>query len=73
MNENLKKEILKAVKEKSMYDFIAQNYYKLDKETLAAIAKEYIFALETISNHSAAYIYQEDALEEIEEELNERI
>lgn len=39
-----KRELLEKVESEQMYDFIASNYYLLDKEVLKDILLEYIYA-----------------------------
>ena len=45
----MEQEILQAIKEDRLYDFIASNYWKIEKETLRDLILEiyYIFKYET--------------------------
>lgn len=45
----MEKEILQAIKEDRLYDFIANNYWQIEKETLRDLILEiyYIFKYET--------------------------
>lgn len=42
----MKQEILNAVASCNFYDWIACNYYRLSKEELVTILKEYVYQLE---------------------------
>lgn len=44
-------EILKGMEEKGIYSFIANNYWKLDKEDLRDIAKELNYILDPKDKH----------------------
>ena len=55
-----RKEILKGLK-KASYDFIANNYYKMDKETLKDILLEYIYLCDN----------EEEVIESIKERWEE--
>lgn len=42
----MKQEILYAIASGNFYDWIANNYYRLSKEELVTILKEYVYQLE---------------------------
>ena len=45
------KEIIKAIENDSIFDFIANNYWKMDKFDLRCILLEYIYALSEIEHN----------------------
>lgn len=58
MTREQKKEVIKALREDTLFDYLANNYYKFDKEDLKDIAKELAYAISMsieIFNDRTAY------------------
>lgn len=58
MTREQKKEVIKALREDTLFDYLANNYYKFDKEDLKDIAKELAYAIELaveLFNNKTAY------------------
>ena len=69
----MKKELLEAIKSDMVYDYVANNYWKLSKEELAYIAKELAFAVYTVLKEDAKSVWnemQENVENDIKEEEN---
>lgn len=65
-----KKEILKAVEENRLYDFVANEYYRMDKSDLVDLVKELTFAIHVFGRtHTYADVY---IIEELVENLTEQ-
>ena len=60
----MKKEIIQAIKEDKLYDFIANNYYKISKEETRDLLLELIYMI---------YFDYEYCIEENKKTLNEHI
>jgi hypothetical protein len=53
------------------YDFIGNNYYRFDKDELASIIKELLYAIQNDCK-SEMYMLLEDAAIELDNQYNER-
>ena len=62
-----KRELLEKVESEQMYDFIASNYYLLDKEVLKDILLEYIYAFYKLKRSD------DYTAKDIATELNDRL
>lgn len=49
--EKQEQEILKAIENDSIFDYIANNYWNMSRDMLKAILLEYIYALYEVENH----------------------
>lgn len=50
--ENEKQKILQAIKENNLYYYIANNYWKLEKDTIIDLLKEVVFLLDEKNNET---------------------
>ena len=69
MNENEKKlsqEQIKEINETGFYDFICNNYYKMSKDTLKDLFKEFIYAVYKLDAN-----IEKQAIKEMINEINE--
>ena len=66
----MKKELLEAIKSDMVYDYVANNYWKLSKEELAYIAKELAFAVHIALKEDAKSVWDE-MQENVEADLEE--
>lgn len=60
-------EIIEAIKDNKLYGLVSNDYYKMSKEELATILKEYIIAVETLQEGKP--YTNDDIIEELEERL----
>ena len=65
----MKKEILKAIKEDRLMDFIVSNSYQITKDDLATIIIELDYAIYKVVGKSD----RADIIEKLHEELEERL
>jgi hypothetical protein len=68
---NMKKELLEAIKNDMVYDYVANNYWKLRKEELAYIAKELAFAVHTGLGKLTAELVWKEMQENVENDIKE--
>ena len=66
----MKKELLEAIKKDMVYDYIANNYWKLTPYELAFIAKELAFAVNSALREDAQLVWDE-MISNVETELEE--
>lgn len=66
----MKKELLEAIKTNMLYDYIANNYWKLTPYELAFIAKELAFAVNSALREDAQLVWDE-MISNVETELEE--
>lgn len=66
----MKKELLQAIKSDMVYDYVANNYWRLSKEELAYIAKELAFAIYSVLKEDAKPIWDE-MQENVESDIKE--
>lgn len=66
----MKKELLEAIKNHMLYDYIANNYWKLTQYELGFIAKELAFAVDIALKKDAQLVWDE-MIDNIETELEE--
>ena len=66
----MKKELLQALKERNLYDYIANNYWRLSKEELAFIGKELAFAVYQVLKDDEKLVFDE-MIDNVETELDD--
>lgn len=66
----MKKELLQALKECRLYDYIANNYWRLSKEELAFIGKELAFAIYQVLKDDEKLVFNE-MIDNVETELDD--
>jgi len=69
----MKEEILNSIKNDTIYDYIASNYYLLSKDMLKQVLLEYIYILDkslTQINEISSYRFNE-LKKELENNINE--
>ena len=66
----MKKELLQALKECRLYDYIANNYWRLSKEELAFIGKELAFAVYQVLKDDEKLVFNE-MQENVENDIKE--
>ena len=67
----MKKELLEAIKNDMVYDYVANNYWKLRKEELAYIAKELAFAVHIALSKGNAQDVWDEMQENVENDIKE--
>ena len=66
----MKKELLEAIKNHMLYDYIANNYWKLTQYELGFIAKELAFAVDIALKKDAKLVWDE-MQENVENDIKE--
>lgn len=66
----MKKQLLEAIKNDMVYDYIANNYWKLTPYELAYIAKELAFAVNSALREDAQLVWDE-MQENVENDIKE--
>lgn len=67
----MKKELLKAIKNDMVYDYVANNYWKLTPYELAYIVKELAFAVNVALSKEDAQLVWDEMISNVETELEE--
>ena len=67
----MKKELLEAIKNDMVYDYVANNYWRLSKQELAYIAKELAFAVHTGLGKLTAELVWNEMQENVENDIEE--
>lgn len=67
----MKKELLEAIENDMVYDYVANNYWRLSKQELAYIVKELAFAVHTALAKPGAKLVWREMQENVEAELEE--
>ena len=67
----MKKELLKAIKNDMVYDYVANNYWKLTPYELAYIAKELAFAVNVALSKGNAQDVWDEMQENVENDIKE--
>lgn len=70
-----KTEILNAIKEDTLYDFVSNEYYRMDKKDLVDLVKELAYAIDVVTyrRHSINVEIREEFLENLKELWEEEI
>ena len=68
-------EILNAIKEDTLYDFVSNEYYCMDKKDLVDLVKELAYAIDVVTyrRHSINVEIREEFLENLKELWEEEI
>lgn len=68
-------EILNAIKEDTLYDFVSNEYYRMDKKDLVDLVKELAYAIDVVTyrRHSINVEIREEFLENLKELWEEEI
>lgn len=68
-------EILNAIKEDRLYDFVSNEYYRMDKKDLVDLVKELAYAIDVVTyrRHSINVEIREEFLENLKELWEEEI
>lgn len=67
----MKKELLEAIKNDMVYDYVANNYWKLTQYELAYIAKELAFAVNVALSKGNAQDVWDEMQENVENDIKE--
>ena len=67
----MKKQLLEAIKDDMVYDYVANNYWRLSKEELAYIAKELAFAVHIALSKGNAQDVWDEMQENVENDIKE--
>lgn len=66
-----KTDIIKAIEDGRLYDFVACEYYQMDKSTLVDLCKELAYAIYSVNNNDVDAELLENLSDVWEDELTE--